>query len=135
MRGKYSLVKHFWISCAHSVPGAGKCERIHGHNYKVTFCLEGYHLDDKGMLIDFRDIKHSLEKRFDHTYLNDFEEFKEVPPSTERVAEVFYRLIDNLCKEKANRPSLKWVEIEETKEAKARYEINEMEDIQNEKIR
>lgn len=121
MKNNYILTKHFWISCAHRVPGAGKCERLHGHNYKVTFCVAGAELNQNGMLIDFRDVKHLIEKKFDHNFLNDFEEFQEVPPTTEKVAEVFYSIIDNLCNAKENKPFLQWVEIEETNEARVRY--------------
>jgi 6-pyruvoyltetrahydropterin/6-carboxytetrahydropterin synthase len=126
MRGKYTLVKHFWLSCAHSVPGAGKCERIHGHNYKVTFCVEGTELDEHQMLIDFRQVKHAIEKRFDHHLLNEFPEFNPElgghAPTTEKVAEVFFHIIDELCRQKANSPTVKWVEVQETPEAYARFE-------------
>lgn len=126
MRGKYTLVKHFWLSCAHSVPGAGKCERIHGHNYKVTFCVEGYELDGQQMLIDFRQVKHAIEEKFDHHLLNDFPEFNPdqggSAPTTEKVAEVFFAIIEELCSQKENRPTVKWVEVQETNEAYARYE-------------
>ncbi|MBT2282955.1 6-carboxytetrahydropterin synthase [Paenibacillus polymyxa] len=118
----YTLTKHFWISCAHSVPGAGKCERIHGHNYKVIFSVVGRELDEKQMLIDFRDVKQNLEKKYDHHYLNDFPEFKDSPPSTEKVAEVFYNIIADMCRLKNNSPQVKWVEIHETNEAHARFE-------------
>lgn len=124
--GKYTLVKHFWMACAHAIKGAGKCERIHGHNFKITFCVEGHQLDDKGMLIDFREVKHALEERYDHHLLNDFPEFDPerggVYPSTEKMAEVFFQHIKSLCQKKANNPRLKWVEVQETKEAYARYE-------------
>ncbi|MFC4545480.1 6-pyruvoyl tetrahydropterin synthase family protein [Paenactinomyces guangxiensis] len=126
MRGKYTLVKHFWLSCAHRVPGAGKCERIHGHNYKVTFCVQGYQLDGQQMLIDFRQVKHAIEKKFDHHLLNDFPEFNPQQggsaPTTEKVAEVFFNIIDELCAKKENKPVVKWVEVQETNEAYARYE-------------
>jgi 6-pyruvoyltetrahydropterin/6-carboxytetrahydropterin synthase len=124
--GKYTLVKYFWMSCAHSVKGAGKCERVHGHNYKVTFCVEGAVLDENQMLIDFREVKHAIEKRYDHHFLNDFAEFDPeqggATPSTEKVAEVFFQQIKALCTKKENAPLLKWVEVEETNEAYARYE-------------
>ncbi|MDQ0416068.1 6-pyruvoyltetrahydropterin/6-carboxytetrahydropterin synthase [Croceifilum oryzae] len=126
-QGMYTLVKHFWISCAHSVPGAGKCERIHGHNYKVTFCIQGNKLDSSHMLIDFREVKHAIEKQFDHHYLNDFPEFSPemggAAPSTEKVAEVFFGRIQQLCNQKENHPIMKWIEVEETNEAFARYEM------------
>lgn len=124
--GKYTLVKHFWMSCAHRVNGAGKCDRLHGHNYKITFSVEGTVLDKNQMLIDFRVVKHAIEKRYDHHLLNDFPEFDPMQggstPSTEKVAEVFFQQIKELCQQKENAPSLKWVEVEETNEAYARYE-------------
>ncbi len=123
---KYTLVKHFWMACAHAVHGAGKCERIHGHNFKITFCIEGRQLNEHGLLIDFREVKHALEKKYDHRLLNDFPEFDPerggINPSTERMAEVFYHHIKALCAEKPNKPVLKWVEVQETNEAYARYE-------------
>lgn len=124
--GKYTLVKHFWMSCAHFVTGAGKCERVHGHNYKVTFAIEGKLLDDKEMLIDFREVKHALEDKYDHYLLNDFPEFNTEQggstPSTEKVAEVFFNEIQSLCHKKKNNPIVKWVEVQETNEMYARYE-------------
>lgn len=126
MNKKYTLVKHFWISCAHSVKGAGKCERIHGHNYKVIFCIQGNELNEQHMLIDFREIKHLIEKKYDHHHLNDFPEFDPNQggfiPSTERVAEVFFYEIKKLCEVKTNLPKLCWVEVHETNEAYARFE-------------
>lgn len=123
----YTLVKHFWISCAHAIPGAGRCAQLHGHNYKVLFCVTGSQLDECDMLIDFREVKHAIEKRFDHRLLNDFPEFNPeeggVLPTTERVAEVFFTIIKKLCDNKPNQPILKWVEIHETNEAYARYEV------------
>lgn len=123
---KYTLIKHFWLACAHSVYGAGKCERIHGHNYKVTFCIEGSRLDDKQMLIDYRDVKHAIENKYDHHLLNEFPEFNpEVggfSPTTERVAEVFFAEVEKLCAEKANKPIVRWIEVQETEEATVRFE-------------
>jgi 6-pyruvoyltetrahydropterin/6-carboxytetrahydropterin synthase len=122
----YTLVKHFWISCAHRVAGAGKCERIHGHNFKVTFCIKGENLDKNQMLIDFRQVKHIIEDRFDHHLLNDFPEFNAhmggYNPTIERTAEVFFHLIDDLCQKKVNQPQVMWVEIQETNEVSARYD-------------
>ena len=35
----------------------GKCKYLHGHNGKAVITLEGENLDDRGMVIDFSDIK------------------------------------------------------------------------------
>ena len=39
---------------------SGKCRHLHGHNGKAVIVLEGRSLDDRGMLVDFTDIKRSL---------------------------------------------------------------------------
>ena len=38
----------------------GRCRNLHGHNGRAVIVLEGKELDERGMLIDFSDIKRSL---------------------------------------------------------------------------
>ena len=38
----------------------GKCRHLHGHNGKAVIVLESDRLDERGMLVDFTDIKRSL---------------------------------------------------------------------------
>ena len=49
---------------------SGKCRHLHGHNGKAVITLEGSALDNRGMLIDFTDIKQSvrcwIEENLDH---------------------------------------------------------------------
>lgn len=51
----------------------GKCRHLHGHNGIAIFTLEGETLDERGMLIDFGDIKRLLkgwiDEHFDHKLL------------------------------------------------------------------
>ena len=51
----------------------GKCRHLHGHNADVVITLESEVLDDRGMLVDFTDIKAVvkgwLDKELDHTLL------------------------------------------------------------------
>ena len=35
----------------------GKCENVHGHNFRVQVTIEGERLDETGMLVDFIDVK------------------------------------------------------------------------------
>lgn len=44
---------------------AGKCRHLHGHNGRVQITLEAPGLDERGMLIDFVDIKHSVQSWID----------------------------------------------------------------------
>jgi len=39
---------------------AGKCRYLHGHNGRVQIALEAEELDNRGMLIDFTDVKSSV---------------------------------------------------------------------------
>ena len=71
----------------------GKCEKPHGHNYKVRITLRGETLDVSGLLLDFKDLKHVMRPvidRLDHHMLNDLEPFTEINPSAENLARYFY---------------------------------------------
>ena len=66
----------------------GKCENLHGHNYKVYAHVRGEKLNEGGMLMDFTQLKGALRtvcKSIDHTNLNDLEIFDQ-NPSAERNA-------------------------------------------------
>lgn len=66
----------------------GKCEALHGHNYKVFVHVRGSALNDGGMLLDFTQLKAVLKKvlaALDHTNLND-NPFFDQNPSAERIA-------------------------------------------------
>ena len=43
----------------------GKCSHLHGHNGKAVITLEGPELDDRGMLVDFSDVKRHLQRWID----------------------------------------------------------------------
>ena len=75
---------------------AGKCERLHGHNWKIAASVAGRKLGPNGLLIDFHDLRRALSdvlKVFDHAYLNDVGWFKTRNPSSENIARyVFLKL-------------------------------------------
>ena len=71
----------------------GKCEDLHGHNYKVRVTLEGPELDSIGLLSDFTGIKRVLREIIagvDHKFLNDQAPFDAINPSAENIAKYFY---------------------------------------------
>jgi 6-pyruvoyltetrahydropterin/6-carboxytetrahydropterin synthase len=45
----------------------GKCRHLHGHNGKLIVTLESDDLDNRGMVLDFGDIKQSLSAWIDQT--------------------------------------------------------------------
>ena len=71
----------------------GKCERFHGHNYRVRVWASGKELGEGGMLIDFGILKSALKKlideEFDHQDLNQIAGLGE-DPSAERIATLIY---------------------------------------------
>lgn len=110
----------------------GKCENLHGHNYKVFVHVKGNTLDEGGMLLDFTDLKKAAKSvcdTMDHTNLNDNEFFKQ-NPSAERIALYIYKsLIEKmpfLRKSKSSENSqekihISAVDVFETDTNRARY--------------
>jgi 6-pyruvoyltetrahydropterin/6-carboxytetrahydropterin synthase len=82
------------FSSGHALRGyKGKCENVHGHNYRVQVSIEGSQLDGIGLLVDFTQVKQALRgiiATLDHQFLNDLEPFKSVNPSAENMAKYFY---------------------------------------------
>jgi 6-pyruvoyltetrahydropterin/6-carboxytetrahydropterin synthase len=98
----------------------GKCERLHGHNYKVRVWAKGESLGEGGMLLDFGELKGALRsviEGLDHSLLNDVPEFDN-DPSAERIAEYIYKAIAK----KLPASPLHAVEVFETETSMARYE-------------
>ena len=99
----------------------GKCERLHGHNYKVRVWARGPRLDEGGMLLDFTQLKASLRsvlEGLDHGLLNDLAVFED-DPSAERIAEFIFSSLARLLPE----APLHAVEVFETETSMARYEL------------
>jgi len=71
----------------------GKCENLHGHNYKVRITLAGQELDSTGLLYDFVQLKKAVQdviRSLDHTYLNERPPFDVLNPSAENIARYIY---------------------------------------------
>jgi 6-pyruvoyltetrahydropterin/6-carboxytetrahydropterin synthase len=67
----------------------GKCENIHGHNYRVQVTVAGEELNNAGLLVDFSDLRKEIRvlvSRFDHQFLNEIAPFDQLNPSAENLA-------------------------------------------------
>src|SRR5271169_2665082 len=98
----------------------GKCERLHGHNYKVFVTVSGNTLDDGGMLLDFGILKGALRKitgELDHSSLNDHPAFSDGCPSAERIALFVFEKMHGAMPEAA----ITLVEVFETDRNRATY--------------
>src|SRR6266576_957853 len=82
------------FSAGHALRGyRGKCENVHGHNYRVRVTLEGPKLDSVGLLVAFTQHKQVIREvmgTLDHQFMNDLEPFETTNPSAENVAKYFY---------------------------------------------
>jgi len=78
------------FSAAHQLRGyKGKCENMHGHNWKVQVSVMSEDLNDIDLVIDFHDLKKMAREviaPLDHAYLNDIFPFTEKNPSSENMA-------------------------------------------------
>ncbi|MBO7430101.1 MAG: 6-carboxytetrahydropterin synthase QueD [Spirochaetia bacterium] len=118
----YTLCVEDWFAAAHYLRRYhGKCENLHGHNYRVKVYVSGKQLDEGGMLIDFSILKNHLKKvleTLDHQDLNATI-FKDFEPSAENISRYIF---DSL---KALLPSgvrLTGVEVFETEKNSVLYQ-------------
>jgi 6-pyruvoyltetrahydropterin/6-carboxytetrahydropterin synthase len=98
----------------------GKCEKLHGHNYRVRVYARSETLNDGGMVLDFGELKAALREvllPLDHGLLNDLEQFAG-DPSAERIAAYIF---SGLASRLPGAP-LTAVEVFETDINMARYE-------------
>ena len=86
----YLLTVEGSFSSAHQLRGyRGKCENLHGHNWKVVLGVRGEELDEIGLLIDFNELKSILRgilDGLDHKNINDIPYFSSQNPSSENIA-------------------------------------------------
>ncbi|MHC1729886.1 MAG: 6-carboxytetrahydropterin synthase QueD [Syntrophobacteraceae bacterium] len=71
----------------------GKCENLHGHNWKVEVVLRGNLLEENGILVDFGEVKAATKdalEELDHKYLNDLPFFVTNNPSSENIARFLF---------------------------------------------
>jgi 6-pyruvoyltetrahydropterin/6-carboxytetrahydropterin synthase len=87
-----TVLSHFagahQIRCLH-----GKCEGLHGHNWKIEVRVASRRLGKEGLVIDFGVLKQKVEKvmkTLDHTYLNELPHFSKREPSSENIAKYIF---------------------------------------------
>ncbi len=90
----YELNVEVSFAAAHQLRGyQGKCENMHGHNWKVQVTVLADRLNEIDIAIDFHDLKRIAREvvgPLDHAYLNDIFPFTEKNPSSENVAKWIY---------------------------------------------
>jgi 6-pyruvoyltetrahydropterin/6-carboxytetrahydropterin synthase len=113
------LTKSFRFEAAHDLPTfptGHKCRRLHGHSYRFKVIVEGEVSDERGYLLDLRDLGVAAEPivaQLDHRYLNELPGLSN--PTSEVLAKwIFERLKPGL-------PMLAAIIIHETCTSSCRY--------------
>ncbi|EYF02334.1 6-carboxytetrahydropterin synthase QueD [Chondromyces apiculatus] len=114
------LVHEFRFEAAHrlpKVPRGHRCERLHGHSFRVEIAIEGRVREETGWVIDFYDLEKAwapLHEKLDHHYLNEVPGLEN--PTSEIIAHwIWEQLTPSL-------PGLCRVTVFETCEARCEYE-------------
>ena len=86
----YEVMVRGHFSAAHKLRDyKGKCENLHGHNFRVEVWAKGERLNAQGLLIDFQDLKRltsELIDQLDHKNLNELPPFDTLNPTSENLA-------------------------------------------------
>jgi len=89
----FEITVDYSFAAGHALRGyKGKCENVHGHNYKVRVTVAGEQLNSIGLLMDFVDLRAALKstaERLDHRFMNEIPPFDQLNPSAENVARYF----------------------------------------------
>ncbi len=111
------------FDAAHALRGyEGKCERLHGHRFRVAVTIRASKLNDIGLAFDFTLLKKQLGDvlgALDHTSLNETPPFDRINPSSENIAFTVYREMKSRLSDVP--VSLAKVEVWESPTSRAEY--------------
>lgn len=109
MTGVYELKIITQFAAAHRLENFyGKCEALHGHNWKVEVLVTGERLDQAGLLLDFGLVKSRAQEvlaELDHKYLNELAAFQHQNPSSENLARYLFERLGAVLNGKGVRVS------------------------------
>ncbi|MCM8784433.1 MAG: 6-carboxytetrahydropterin synthase QueD [Candidatus Omnitrophica bacterium] len=102
----------------------GKCESLHGHNWRVRVTVEGKKLKGNGLLLDFGELKQNLKivlEELDHKNLNEISYFRKNNPTSENIAKFIFGCLKNRLRSQNHR--LKKVTVWENETSSATYSV------------
>jgi 6-pyruvoyltetrahydropterin/6-carboxytetrahydropterin synthase len=124
-RPVYEVSKDFLFSAAHQIRfHGGKCERLHGHNWRVRVHARASELNKLGMVIDFADLQRIVAEvgsRFDHRNVNEVPPFDQENTTAELLARFFYQEVGRQLASEGGRVTVSRVEVWENEGSLAVY--------------
>ena len=124
-RPVYEISKDFVFSAAHQIRfHGGKCERLHGHNWRVRVHLRASELSPIGMVVDFADLRRwvaEVGQRLDHRNINEVPPFDEVNTTAELLARFFHEEVGKKLTGEGGRVVVSRVEVWENEGSLAVY--------------
>jgi 6-pyruvoyltetrahydropterin/6-carboxytetrahydropterin synthase len=86
----YTVYRESFFSAAHHLRNYhGKCENLHGHNWKVRVYVSREQVDSNGFVLDFKELTRILNdilERLDHQDINAVPPFDRLNPTAENLA-------------------------------------------------
>ena len=80
----------------------GQCCKLHGHTYRLQVAVTG-DVGENGMILDFgllkRIVNDVIISRYEHVFLNDLEEYRDVPPTVENMLVHIFRVLEKRLNE------------------------------------
>ncbi len=99
------------FSAAHALRNyPGPCASLHGHNWSVRIRLSAERTDRNAMTADYAILKQwigEVLQQVDHRSFNELPDFQQINPTSEAIAEFFFRRL-----ERATPPNVTLVEVE-----------------------
>jgi 6-pyruvoyltetrahydropterin/6-carboxytetrahydropterin synthase len=122
----FEISRDFLFSAAHQIRfHGGKCERLHGHNWRIRVHARAGELNKIGMVLDFADLQKlvtEIGSKFDHQVINEIPPFDTVNTTAENIARHFYVEVDRLVAEReGGRVRISKVEVWESDGSVAVY--------------
>ena len=116
----YLIKKEFTVQAAHklSLSYESKCTNLHGHAWGFTVYMKSSELNKNSMVADFTHIKHAIQDKLDHQYLNDIFDFN---TTSERIAHWAFDEINKLFAYEENCPICYRVDVQEAEGSLATY--------------
>ncbi len=121
----YKLMIETSFASAHQLRGyKGKCENLHGHNWKVQAYVTAEKLNEIDIAIDFHDLKkitNEIVAQLDHKFLNDIFPFTEKNPSSENIARWIFESLKKKLTDYYSNIKVSAVTVWESETASATY--------------